>query len=61
MFPAFAELEGAGATRAAAPAAALGLRAGTALMLLLALPLLLIPDLLIHAWIGGRLPAAATP
>ncbi len=53
MFPAFAELEGAGATDRQRSLLLSGLRAGTALMLLLALPLLLIPDLLIHAWIGG--------
>jgi membrane protein EpsK len=51
MFPAFAELEGAGASERQRKLLLSGLRAGTALMLLLALPLLLIPDLLIHAWI----------
>jgi O-antigen/teichoic acid export membrane protein len=53
MFPAFAELEGAGARDRQKRLLLVGLRAGTALMLVLALPLLLIPDLLIHAWIGG--------
>lgn len=55
MFPAFAELEGADAGDQQRRLLLSGLRAGTALMLLLALPLLLIPDLLIHAWIhkGG--------
>jgi O-antigen/teichoic acid export membrane protein len=53
MFPAFAELEGAGAAERQRRLLLTGLRGGTALMLLLALPLLLIPDLLIHAWIGG--------
>jgi O-antigen/teichoic acid export membrane protein len=53
MFPAFAELEGAGATERQRRLLLSGLRGGTALMLLLALPLLLIPDKLIHAWIGG--------
>jgi O-antigen/teichoic acid export membrane protein len=53
MFPAFAELEGAGAAERQRRLLLVGLRAGTALMLLLALPLLLIPDLLIKAWIGG--------
>ena len=52
MFPAFAEFEGAGDTARQRRLLLIGLRAGTALMLLLALPLLLIPDLLIHAWIG---------
>ena len=53
MFPAFAELEGAGAVERQRRLLLVGLRAGTALMLLLALPLLLIPDLLIRAWIGA--------
>jgi O-antigen/teichoic acid export membrane protein len=53
MFPAFAELQGSGDTDRQRRLLLVGLRAGTALMLLLALPLLLIPDLLIHAWIGG--------
>jgi O-antigen/teichoic acid export membrane protein len=53
MFPAFAELEGAGDVERQRRLLLVGLRAGTALMLLLALPLLLIPDLLIHGWIGG--------
>jgi O-antigen/teichoic acid export membrane protein len=53
MFPAFAELEGAGAIDRQRNLLLTGLRAGTALMLLLALPLLLIPDLLIHGWIGS--------
>jgi len=51
MFPAFAELEGADALDRQRGLLLSGLRAGTALMLLLALPLLLIPDLLIRAWI----------
>ena len=53
MFPAFAELEGAGAPERQRRLLLVGLRVGTALMLVLALPLLLIPDLLIRAWIGG--------
>jgi O-antigen/teichoic acid export membrane protein len=53
MFPAFAELEGAGAVERQRRLLLTGLRGGTALMLVLALPLLLIPDLLIHGWIGG--------
>jgi O-antigen/teichoic acid export membrane protein len=52
MFPAFAEYEGAGAADRQRRLLLAGLRGGTALMLLLALPLLLIPDLLIKAWIG---------
>jgi O-antigen/teichoic acid export membrane protein len=53
MFPAFAELGGAGDAGGQRRLLLIGLRAGTALMLMVALPLLLIPDLLIHAWIGG--------
>ncbi len=53
MFPAFAQFQGSGDTARQRRLLLIGLRAGTALMLLLALPLLLIPDLLIHAWIGG--------
>ena len=53
MFPAFAELHGAGDTDRQQRLLLIGLRSGTALMLVLALPLLLIPDLLIHGWIGG--------
>jgi O-antigen/teichoic acid export membrane protein len=52
MFPAFAELEGAGDVVRQRRLLLAGLRAGTAMMLVLALPLLLIPDLLIRAWIG---------
>jgi len=51
MFPAFAELEGADARDRQRRLLLSGLRAGTALMLILALPLLLIPDLLISAWL----------
>jgi O-antigen/teichoic acid export membrane protein len=58
MFPAFAELEGAGASDRQKRLLFVGLRAGNALMLVLALPLLLIPDLLIHAWIGGGFSAS---
>lgn len=53
MFPAFAELEGTGATDRQRRLLLSGLRAGSALMLLLALPLLFMPDLLIHGWIGS--------
>jgi O-antigen/teichoic acid export membrane protein len=53
MFPAFAELEGAGDRVRQLRLLLAGLRAGAALMLVLALPLLLIPDLLIRAWIGA--------
>ncbi len=53
MLPAFAELEGTGSLDRQRSLLVSGLRLGTATMVLLALPLLLIPDLLIHAWIGG--------
>jgi O-antigen/teichoic acid export membrane protein len=53
MFPAFAELEGAGDRARQRRLLLAGLRAGAALMLVLAMPLLLIPDLLIKAWIGA--------
>jgi O-antigen/teichoic acid export membrane protein len=58
MFPAFAELEGAGATERQRSLLLSGLRIGTALMALLALPLLFIPDLLIRAWIGNGYQAS---
>jgi len=54
LYPAFAELEGAGVQERQRRLLLLGLRVGSALMLLLALPLLLIPDVLINAWIGGH-------
>jgi O-antigen/teichoic acid export membrane protein len=53
MFPAFAELEGAEDRDRQRRLLLAGLRAGMVLMLVLALPLLFIPDLLIRAWIGG--------
>ncbi len=51
MYPAFAELEGADQPDRQRRLLLSGLRAGSALMLILALPLLLIPDLLISAWL----------
>jgi O-antigen/teichoic acid export membrane protein len=57
MFPAFAELEGADALDRQRTLLLAGLRAGTALMALIAVPLLFIPDLLIDAWI--RVPGYA--
>ncbi len=51
MFPALAELEGAQARERQRRLFLSGLRGGSALILLLAMPLLLIPDLLISAWI----------
>jgi O-antigen/teichoic acid export membrane protein len=53
MFPAFAELEGAEDRDRQRRLLFAGLRGGMALMLVLALPLLAIPDLLIQAWIGS--------
>jgi O-antigen/teichoic acid export membrane protein len=53
MFPAFAELEGSGALERQRRLLVTGLRGGTALMAMLALPLILIPDLLIHGWLGN--------
>jgi O-antigen/teichoic acid export membrane protein len=61
MLPALAELEGSGAAERQRALLLSGLRAGTAMMLLLALPLLLIPDLLIHAWIGGGFHSSYAP
>ena len=60
MYPAFAELEGAGASQRQRRLLLTGLRGGSALMLLLALPFILIPDLLIHAWIGDGYEDAYT-
>jgi O-antigen/teichoic acid export membrane protein len=60
MFPAFAELEGAEDPDRQRHLLLAGLRAGMALMLVLALPLLLIPDLLIRAWIGGGFGSSYT-
>jgi O-antigen/teichoic acid export membrane protein len=53
LFPAFAELEGAGDHERQRRLLLLGLRYGMAFMLLLALPLAFIPDELIHAWVGA--------
>jgi O-antigen/teichoic acid export membrane protein len=52
LYPAFAELEGADERRRQLRLLLAGLRLGMALMLLLALPLIFIPDQLIYAWIG---------
>jgi O-antigen/teichoic acid export membrane protein len=53
LYPAFSELEGAEELRRQRHLLLTGLRLGVVLMLLLALPLVLIPDLLIHGWIGA--------
>src|SRR5262249_27101584 len=52
LYPAFSELEGAEELRRQRNLLITGLRFGMALMLLLALPLVFIPDQLIYAWIG---------
>lgn len=52
LLPAFAEAEGAGEVRRQRKLLLLALRAGTALALLVALPLVLLPDDLLAAWVG---------
>lgn len=52
LYPALAEHEGAGADERQRRLLLAGLRGGTAAALLLALPLLVIPDRLIEAWVG---------
>lgn len=60
LYPAFAELEGADDPQRQRGLLLAGLRLGMALMLLLALPLILIPDQLIYGWIGpGWGPSSA--
>jgi len=60
LYPAFAELEGADERMRQRGLLLAGLRLGMALMLLLALPLVLIPDQLIYGWIGpGWGPSSA--
>lgn len=61
MFPAFAELEGLGDMERQRRLLLRGLRGGTALMLVLALPLLFMPDMLIHGWIGGGFHGSYAP
>ena len=52
VYPAFAELEGADERDRQRRLLLTGLRAGAGLTLVLALPLLLIPDQLLQAWVG---------
>ena len=52
LYPAFAEYEGAGDAERQRGLLVAGLRGGAAAALLLALPLLFIPDQLITAWVG---------
>jgi O-antigen/teichoic acid export membrane protein len=60
LFPAFAEYEGSGELESQRRLLLTGVRAGTAGVTLLAMPFLLIPDKIIHAWIG-RGYSASTP
>ena len=60
LFPAFAQLEGSAEQTRQSILLRDGLRIGMAGMLIVALPLLLYPDLLIEAWIGGGF-ADSTP
>ena len=53
LYPAFAEYEGSGEQERQRRLLMSGLRGGSAAALVLALPLLLIPANLIHAWVGG--------
>jgi O-antigen/teichoic acid export membrane protein len=53
LYPAFAELEGAAEIERQRRLVLVALRIGMAFMLLLALPLLFMPDQLIDAWIGS--------
>lgn len=55
LLPAFAELEGAEERRRQRVVLLSGLRLATALMLLIALPLALVPDLFLYAWISEDL------
>ena len=52
LYPAFAELEGADDHERQRALLRSGLRSGVALTLVLALPLLLVPDQLLRAWVG---------
>ena len=52
LYPAFAEHEGAGEEERQRRLLLAGLRGGTAAAVMLALPLLFIPDLLIEGWVG---------
>jgi O-antigen/teichoic acid export membrane protein len=53
LYPAFSELEGAEEQERQRRLLHTGLRAGMALTVLVALPLVLVPDLLLRAWLGG--------
>lgn len=53
LFPAFSELEGRAEHARQADMLLAGLRVGMAMMVVFALPLVLVPDLIIRGWIGG--------
>ena len=59
LYPAFAEHEGSGETARQSRLLLAGLRGGTAAAVLLAFPLLLIPDQLIEAWVGDGYGASS--
>ena len=59
LYPAFAEYEGSGERERQRRLLLSGLRGGSAAALVLALPLLLIPANLIHAWVGGGFSESA--
>jgi O-antigen/teichoic acid export membrane protein len=58
LYPAFAELHGAGDAKRQSALAAGAIRISVALVALVALPLILIPDALIRSWIGSSLPGS---
>ena len=59
LYPAFAEYEGSGERERQRRLLLSGLRGGSAAALVLALPLLLIPANLIHAWVGSGFSESA--
>jgi O-antigen/teichoic acid export membrane protein len=59
LYPAFAELHGSGDEVRQARLLARGLRGAVALMALLALPLVFIPEYLIRSWLGESLAGSA--
>jgi O-antigen/teichoic acid export membrane protein len=61
LYPAYAELEGADELERQRRLLRSGLRAGIAVTLLLALPFILIPDQLLHAWVGPGYSESIAP
>jgi O-antigen/teichoic acid export membrane protein len=59
LYPAFAEYEGSGDEERQRRLLLAGLRGGSAAALVLALPLLLIPENLVTAWVGGAFADSA--